>query len=352
MADLIAAAAASEGAVTGGTHESQARSWRRFTEYLDSIGLRHDHYLDSFTRPQQHKIMCAFAMAMRQARFSGPAYDKLAEGTIRGTISNVCSSFRDSGRLNPTKDDDGQLSFILSRLFRAFRNEDPNEVQQKAVPPCVVLAIARLNRSERQLAVGQLTRLGFFFAMRSREYLKVAKAEEGRTKILALRNLRFIRDGKVMSHDDLELERADCLAITFEMQKKEDKNDTVHHKATRDQTMCPVQAGAELVRRIRSYPNTDDDTPISALMIGDSSRITHVTGKQVANVLKDTVRAIGEDVLNIKAEEVGTHSPAMAMFLGGLPVYLIMLMGRWSSDAFLRYIRKQWNSSVTTSHPR
>jgi hypothetical protein len=56
-------------------------------------------------------------------------------------------------------------------------------------------------------------------------------------------------------------------------------------------------------------------------------RITHVTRKQAANVLKDTVRAIGEDVLNIKADEVGTHSlqsgAAMAMFLGGLPVYLI-----------------------------
>ena len=287
--------------------------------------------------------MCAFAMAMRQARFSGPAHDQLAEETIRGTISNVCSTFRDSGRLNPTKDDDGQLSFLLSRLFRAFRNEDPNEVQQKAVPPCVVLAIARLNQSETQLAVGQLVRLGFFFAMRSREYLKVPKAEQGRTKILVLRNLRFIQDDKVMSHNDLNLEQADCLAVTFEMQKKEEKNDPGHHKATRDKTMCPIQAAVELVRRIRSYQGTDDDTPISALLIG--SRVTHVTGKQVANVLKDTVRAIGEDVLNIKADEVGTHSlrsaAAMAMFLGGLPVYLIMLMGRWSSDAFLRYIRKQ-----------
>jgi hypothetical protein len=287
--------------------------------------------------------MCAFAMAMREARFSGPTYDKLAEGTIRGTISNVCSTFRDNGRLNPTKDDDGQLSFLLSRLFRAFKNEDPSEVQQKAIPPCVVLAIARLNQSEFQLAVGQLVRLGFFFAMRSREYLKVPKAEEGRTKILLLRNLRFIRDGKVMSHDDPELDLADRLAITFEMQKKEEKNDTVHHEATRDQTMCPIKAAAELVRRIRSYPNTSDETPISAVLSG--SRITHVTGKQVANVLKDTVRAIGENVLNIKADEVGTHSlrsgAAMAMFLGGLPVYLIMLMGRWSSDAFLRYIRKQ-----------
>ncbi len=31
----------------------------------------------------------------------------------------------------------------------------------------------------------------------------------------------------------------------------------------------------------------------------------------------------------------------MAMFLGGCPVFLIMMIGRWSSDAFLRYIRKQ-----------
>jgi hypothetical protein len=246
LADLIAAAVTSERAVTGGTHESQARSWRRFQEYLDSIGLGHDYYLDSFTRPQQHKIMCAFAMAMREARFSGPAYDKLAEGTIQGTISNVCSTFRDSGRLNPTKDDDGQLSFILSRLFRAFRNVDPNEVQQKAIPPCVILAKARLNHSEFQLAVGQLVRLGFFFAMRSREYLKVPKAEGGWTKILVLKNLRFIRNGRVMSHDNIELELADRLAITFEMQKKDDKNDTIHHEATRDQTMCPIQAAAEL----------------------------------------------------------------------------------------------------------
>ena len=52
-------------------------------------------------------------------------------------------------------------------------------MQQKAIPPCVVLAIARLIQSEFQLAVGQLVRLGFFFAMRSREYLKVPKAEEG-----------------------------------------------------------------------------------------------------------------------------------------------------------------------------
>jgi hypothetical protein len=31
----------------------------------------------------------------------------------------------------------------------------------------------------------------------------------------------------------------------------------------------------------------------------------------------------------------------MAMYLNGIPVYTIMLLGRWSIVAFLRYIRKQ-----------
>jgi hypothetical protein len=31
----------------------------------------------------------------------------------------------------------------------------------------------------------------------------------------------------------------------------------------------------------------------------------------------------------------------MAMHLGNVPVYMIMLIGRWRSDAFLRYLRPQ-----------
>ena len=31
----------------------------------------------------------------------------------------------------------------------------------------------------------------------------------------------------------------------------------------------------------------------------------------------------------------------MAMYLGGVPVFAIMMIGRWSSDAFMKYIRKQ-----------
>ena len=343
MADLAAADIAREGAVTGHTHDNQACALRRFEQYLQSVGLSDDPFLDGFTCDQQNRIMCAFAMAMREGRFSGPAYDRLAKGTVRDTMSYVCSTFRENGRPNPTKDSDLQPSFILSRLYRAFANKDPNEIQQKAIPPCVILALATLMFTETQQAIGQLATLAFFFAMRSCEYLKVPQVEKGRTEILRLRNLRFIRDGQIVSHDDPNLHTADCLAITFEMQKKDDKHDTVNHHATPDTTLCPVKAAAAIVKRIKSYPGTNNDTPISTVL--DNSRLTHVTSKQVTDALRDSVKSIGENFLNINADEIGTRSirsgAAMAMFIGGCPVYLIMLIGRWSNDAFLRYIRKQ-----------
>jgi hypothetical protein len=62
-------------------------------------------------------------------------------------------------------------------------------------------------------------------------------------------------------------------------------------------------------------------------------------------MLRQSLRDADSESLNIKADECGLHSlrssAAMAMYLNGIPVYTIMLLGRWSSDAFLRYIRKQ-----------
>jgi hypothetical protein len=82
---------------------------------------------------------------------------------------------------------------------------------------------------------------------------------------------------------------------------------------------------------------------VSAYMT--NGMIEHITSAQVVNALRDVVGAIGEACLRIAKHEVGTHSlrsgAAMAMYLGECPVYTIMRIGRWSSDAFLRYIRKQ-----------
>ena len=54
---------------------------------------------------------------------------------------------------------------------------------------------------------------------------------------------------------------------------------------------------------------------------------------------------MGEDVLGFTADDIGLHSirsgGAMAMFLSKTSTIIIMRVGRWSSEAFLEYIREQ-----------
>ena len=83
-------------------------------------------------------------MALGQGRFSRASYDTLAEGTVRGTISFVAQDFRDNDCPNPTKDEDGELGRLLSRLFRSFRKSDSNPKQQKALPIGVLREVAKL----------------------------------------------------------------------------------------------------------------------------------------------------------------------------------------------------------------
>jgi hypothetical protein len=92
----------------------------------------------------------------------------------------------------------------------------------------------------------------------------------------------------------------------------------------------------EITRLISGIPHLDSHSEW-ALQTGTS---THMI-----NALRDAVGAIGEVKLGIKKEDVGTSlirsGMAMAIYLGECPVFMIMLIGCWSSDAFLRYIRKQ-----------
>ena len=66
----------------------------------------------------------------------------------------------------------------------------------------------------------------FFFAMRSCEYCKAGKEDSKRTRILWLRNIRFFKNKKLIPHDSPHISNADYVVITFECQKKDQRNDS------------------------------------------------------------------------------------------------------------------------------
>ena len=61
--------------------------------------------------------------------------------------------------------------------------------------------------------------------------------------------------------------------------------------------------------------------------------------------IREVVKTFGKEDLGFDYTEIGTHSirssTAMQLFLNKYPTYQIMLLGRWCSDSFLKYIRRQ-----------
>ena len=190
-------------------------------------------------------------------------------------------------------------------------------------------------------AISELTIGGFFYAMRSCEYSSTSG--ERRTKILRIRNIEFRYRNRVIDHSDPNLARAETVSITFEYQKRDERDEVITHHHSGDPLLCPVRSWAKVVKRILSYSGTDPNTKVNTVC--QDGKLKAIRSTAVLKRIRDTVAVIGRDVLGFGPEDVGTHSlrsgGAMAMFLGGTPTFVIMLQGRWSSDAFLRYIRKQ-----------
>jgi hypothetical protein len=128
----------------------------------------------------------------------------------------------------------------------------------------------------------------------------------------------------------------------FKQQKKDKKMDTVTLMASHDACLCLVRAAAAIVRKIRKYPGSSQDSLILTVTV--IGHLEQVMSTHMINALRDAVGAIGEVKLGIEKEDIGIHfirsGAAMVMYCGEYPVFMIMLNGRWSSNAFLRYIRK------------
>jgi hypothetical protein len=275
---------------------------------------------------------------------------------VQEAITKLGEIFRANVGYNPTHVPGTQgLHPALARQFKGMRNADPGEKQQRALPVCVYRELHRLvglgtnTTSDLDIAVADILTLAFFFCMRSCEYSEVQG--ERRTKLLCIRNVRlFDKNNRDISGHITELHQAESVTLTFEFQKRDVRNDIISHQRSYDSygkgEMCPVRAAAAIVQRISTYDIPAEklgDTQINLVRSG--GMLFSIPSTIFLQKIRRVVDSLGQEKLGFTSADVGTHSNrsggAMGMFLAGTPVYTIMLMGRWSSDAFMRYIRKQ-----------
>jgi hypothetical protein len=260
----------------------------------------------------------------------------------------VAQTFLENHANDPRVSPNGKTAISIRRILAGFKANDGNELKQKAIPISVVRQVEKLYSSSKdplQRATAQLIIGAFFFAMRSCEYSKTTSPKESRrTKILTLGDIRFFNNSKIVSHNDRKLLEAEIVSITFRSQKNGEKNQTISMHKSSDSSVCPVIVWASIVQRIRSHSHSSDNTPVNCY-ISQQGRIEYITSTQIRTKIRAAAASLGERSLGFKIEEIGCHSlrsgSAMAMYLAGVPVTTIQLIGRWKSDAFMRYIREQ-----------
>ena len=289
--------------------------------------------------------MSGFAQAVREGAFSKRNHTDLVEGTVATTLAHVAQAFRANDRNDPRLDHDGKTCFILQEQYRGYSNQDKGQKKQKALPVSVLRKMMDIALTDKEKCLSWLCIGAFFFAMRSCEYLKSTHKEDSkRTKILRLRNFKAKMNGRALDFRARELSHADMIMITFETQKNDTRNKTIHMFRTGDKLMCPVIAWATTIKRILdTIPGASGDTKVSTF--NDLGRITEITSTYARAKIRSITELIGEEELGFSKEEVGLHSirsgGAMAMFLSGVSDIIIQRIGRWESNAFLEYIREQ-----------
>ena len=201
-----------------------------------------------------------------------------------------------------------------------------------------------LANSPRDEAVTWLLIGAIFFAMRSCEYLKTAADEKKRTKIIRIGNITFKKENRVLRHDNPDLAGSDLVRIRFCYQKNDKRDVCIHMFKSGDPILCPVTAWATTVQRVSKLPGANDNSEVCSFQ-DINKNITLIRADHVRSKLRAIVELIGEELLGFQKDDIGLHSirsgGAMAMFLSGTSVIIIMRVGRWSSEAFLEYIRDQ-----------
>jgi hypothetical protein len=308
-------------------------------EFLHRIDYSFDPYLEVLSPTERIRFCGAFMHAVRRGDFGKKG---VMGGTARTAVDHVAAHFVESGRVSPVINSSGKVHVHIDRQTKGYKKEDPSTKHQKALPPVVFKKILDLSLLPRELARAWLVCAALFFAMRSCEYSFVG-TDERKTRAARACDVTFRNGSRIVPHDSPLLHLAQSVSVDFGLQKSNIRDETVSQDNNDKPELNPVILMARTIQRLRSYPGYSDKWELYTFY--DGKNFSRISSTEILVTLKVAVDTVGIDVLGFTSNDVGTHSVrsslAMMMYLAKEQIYTIMLIGRWSSDAFLVYIEKQ-----------
>ena len=291
----------------------------------------------------KHWVLRCFAQAVWEGQFSEVKFRQLQESTVHSTMDNVTQTFsahyRDDSRVKKSE----KLAHLLYHQFWGYKNLDSGVKPQKAHTASILHCMCSLATSEQvDTTMNSLIIGTFFFTMGSCEY-STTKGEKC-TKLLTLGNIHFFYGRQEIPHSTSQIMRSHTVSVSFEYQKHDECNDIITQYRTSNFILCPVHQWATIITQIHNYPPATDKTTVNSFL-SIKGKLVQIASNAILLKLWAAMTMIGKSELWFSTDKMGWHlicsGAAMAMYVSGVPVFTIMLIGHWSCDAFLHYIRKQ-----------
>ena len=291
----------------------------------------------------------------RYRRRPGRTGDPVRADTVEKALAAVGQGMADMGGIDPRKQTPGAKENhpLLASFLKAMRDEDDPSLRAYPANVMVIEALSELldltdarwgtfNAHVRDLII-----VAFFWLLRPAEYLVGSK--EARSQAFEFKDINFLVNNRrypaptAPLYDENIIARLRDAHLTFSDQKNAVRGEQVGHKATNDELLCPVKALGRIAKRLHDA-GASPDTPIYQHYNEADRQWYSVKPQHVTDLLRKAATKL-QSVTGIDPKLVSCRSlhpgGATALMLAGADSDHIKLLGRWKSDAMLRYLRIQ-----------
>jgi hypothetical protein len=195
-------------------------------------------------------------------------------------------------------------------------------------------------RDMASMSIADMICIAFFFLLRPGEYTgTTADDTPFRLQDVGL----YIRDRRLnlFQCSDAELDAVTSVSYTFTTQNNGTRDEKIFQGRSGNAICCPARATILRPKHHRLKKSTAS-TPLASYYL--TNRRTAVKPKDVTDTLRHAMR-INVHHTGIQATDISARSVraggAMAMFFGKIDMNNTRLMGRWHSDAMMRYLHCQ-----------
>ncbi len=254
---------------------------------------------------------------------------------------------------------------VLTDFVRALQKQD--DPTKRAYPANVTILrglfdaldtddeiFGTINRHTQWLII-----VAFYWLLRPAEYLETPDADS-QSQAFRLRDVQFTIHNKVWNaadpqcplHDENDVQDISYASLTFSDQKNAEKGELVGHRATKDEELCPVKSLGRIALHLRTH-KASADAPLHNHYNShhEKRRWYSVKPDYVTNALRWSA-SFSQQRTSIDPKLISARSlrpgGATALLCAGVDKNAIQLLGRWKSDAMLRYLHIQaaahsWN---------